>query len=129
MKQSATINRPARNDDYDAMGFYSLPFDDKGFIDEREILRYCGKARLHPDSLYELYPYEFIFYLEGYLENEREYFEYMNYSLFSSIRQALGKGKNFSNPFEKKKVQPESKKLTEEEYESEVDAIREIFNL
>lgn len=67
--------------------------------------------------------------MEGYLESEREYFEFLNYSLFSSIRQALGKGKNFSNPFEKQKVQPEQRKLTEEEYETEVDSIKEIFNL
>ena len=107
----------------------SLPVDGKGFIDERELYIYCGKARLHPDSLYDMYPYEFVFYLEGYLENEREYFEYMNYSMFSSIRQALGKGKKFSNPFEKQKMQPESQKLTEEEYESEVEKIKEIFNL
>ena len=111
------------------MGIASLPTTNKGFLDEREILRFCGKARLNPDMLYEMYPYEFVFYLEGYLENEREYFEYMNYSLFSSIRQALGKGKKFSNPFEKQKMQPESTKLTEDEYEAEVDALKEIFNL
>lgn len=119
---------PAKNE-YDEMGIASLPTTSKGFLDEREILMLCGKARLNPDMLYELYPYEFVFYLEGYLENEREYFEYMNYSLFSSIRQALGKGKKFSNPFEKQKLQPESQKLTEEEYESEVETLKSIFNL
>ncbi len=123
------INRPVRKAEYDDLAMASLPYTDDGFLDEREIYRLCGRARLSPESLYELFPHEFIFYLEGYLENEREYFEYMNYSLFSSIRQALGKGKKFSNPFEKQKLQPESKKLTEEEYESEVDALKEIFNL
>lgn len=120
---------PAKIKDLATIGMSSLPVDSKGFIDEREVYNYCGKARLHPDSLYDMYPYEFVFYLEGYLENEREYFEYMNYSLFSSIRQALGKGKKFSNPFEKQKMQPESQKLTEEEYESEVEKLKEIFNL
>ena len=112
------------------MGIASLPKTNKGFLDEREILMFCGKARLNPDMLYELYPYEFVFYLEGYLENEREYFEYMNYSLFSSIRQALGKGKKFSNPFEKQTSHNNtSTKLSESEYEAEVDAVKEIFGL
>lgn len=81
------------------------------------------------DSLYDLYPYEFIFYIEGYLDDQREYFEYLNYSLFSSIRQALGSKKTFENPFEKKEMPAEQRKLTEEEYESEVEAIKGIFNL
>lgn len=115
--------------DYDEIGMASLPRTSKGFIDERELLRLCGKVKLNIDALYDLYPYEFIFYLEGYLEGEREYFEYMNYSLFSSIRQALSDSKKFSNPFEKEKVQPESRKLTDDEYESEVNAIKDIFNL
>lgn len=123
------MQRPTRNDMYDNIGLQNLPLDEKGYIDEREIIMLSGKAGLSLSDLYDMYPYEFVFYLEGYLDKEREYFEFLNYSLFSSIRQALGKGKNFSNPFEKQKVQPEQRKLTEEEYESEVDAIREIFNL
>lgn len=130
MRRWATqATRPDRFDIYDEIGMGSLPRDKRNFLDEREIIRLCGKAKLHPDSLYEMFPHEFIFYIEGYLEDEREYFEYMNYSLFSSIRQALGKGKKFSNPFEKQKMQPDSVKLTEEEYESEVDAIKEIFGI
>lgn len=84
------------------------------------------------EYLYELYPYEFIFYIEGYLEDQREYFEYLNYSLFSSIRQALNdKTKQFKNPFEKEEVvrEPERRELTEDEYESEVAALKSIFNL
>ena len=114
---------------YDDIGIASLPRDKKGFIDEREIIRLCGKAKIPYGDLYELYPHEFIFYIEGYLENQREYFEYMNYSLFSSIRQALGKGKKFDNAFAKKDKPAESKKLSEDEYESEVDTLKEIFNL
>jgi len=125
------ITLPKRNEEkYDGIGFNSLPRDGAGFLDEREIIMMCGKARIPLDSLYDLYPYEFIFYLEGYLENEREYFEFMNYSLFSSIRQALGKGKKFSNPFEKQTSHNNtSTKLSESEYEAEVDAVKEIFGL
>lgn len=123
------MKNPTRND-YDDLGIMSLPRDKKGFLDEREIIMLCGKSRLSINDLYELYPHEFIFYIEGYLENEREYFEYMNYSLFSSIRQALNdKVKRFENPFEKKEVKPDSQKLTEEEYQSEVDSLKELFNL
>lgn len=115
-------------DNYDEIGLNSLPRTSSFFIDEREILRLCGKAKLPLEELYNLYPYEFIFYVEGYLENEREYFEFLNYSLFSSIRQALGSKKKFENPFEKEKVEPEQRKLTDEEYEAEVDALKEIFD-
>lgn len=115
---------------YDDIGFNSLPRDRRGFIDERALLKYCGKARLPIDSLYEIYPYEFTFYMEGYFEAEREYFEYFNYSLFSSIRQALNsKTKQFKNPFEKPKEEPVQRRLTEEEYESELEAIKSIANL
>lgn len=115
---------------YDDIGFNSLPRDRRGFIDERALLKYCGKAKLPIDSLYEIYPYEFTFYMEGYFEAEREYFEYFNYSLFSSIRQALNsKTKQFKNPFEKPKEEPVQRRLTEEEYESELEAIKSIANL
>lgn len=115
---------------YDDIGFNSLPRDRRGFIDERALLKYCGKARLPIDSLYEIYPYEFTFYMEGYFEAEREYFEYFNYSLFSSIRQALNsKTKQFKNPFEKPKEEPIQRRLTEEEYKSELEAIKSIANL
>ena len=80
------------------------------------------------NELYELYPHEFVFYIEGYLEGEREYFEFMCHSLFSSIRQGLGKSKKFENPFEKQKEVKE-RKLSEEEYESEVEILKELFNL
>lgn len=123
------MKHPQRNN-YDEIGLASLPRDKKGFIDEHELLMLCGKARIPIQDLHELFPHEFIFYIEGYLENEREYFEYMNYSLFSSIRQALSeKVKRFENPFEKKEVRPESQKLTEEEYQNEVDSLKELFNL
>lgn len=115
---------------YDDIGFNSLPRDRRGFIDERALLKYCGKAKLPIDSLYEIYPYEFTFYMEGYFEAEREYFEYFNYSLFSSIRQALNsKTKQFKNPFEKPKEEPIQRRLTEEEYDSEIEAIKSIANL
>lgn len=117
-----------KEEEYSLMGIMSLPRDDRGFLNEREIINLCGKAKMPFEYLYDLHPYEFMFYVEGYLEDQREYFEYMNYSLFSAIRQALGKGKKFENPFEKKQ-QAEQRKLTEDEYESEVDALKEIFNL
>lgn len=120
---------PTRNNEYDEIGIASLPKDKKGFIDEHELLKLCGKAKLSIFDLYELYPHEFIFYIEGYLDDQREYFEYMNYSLFSSIRQALGSKKKFDNPFEKKEFKPESQKLTEDEYDSEVESIKNLFNL
>lgn len=123
------MKNPTRNNYYE-LGLASLPVDKKGFIDEHELIVLCGKARLPLQDLYELYPHEFVFYIEGYLENEREYFEYMNYSLFNTIRQALSdKVKRFENPFEKKEVRPEPQKLTEEEYQNEVDSIKELFNL
>lgn len=120
---------PTRSDKYDEIGLASFPKDNEGFIDEHELLKLCGKAKLSIFDLYDLYPYEFIFYIEGYLDDQREYFEYMNYSLFSSIRQALGNKKNFENPFEKKEIKSESQKLTEDEYESEVEAVKKLFNL
>lgn len=126
MEKLPTNNEPS----YNEIGLGSLPRDKSGHIDERELLKYCGKAKLPIDSLYELYPYEFIFYMEGYFESEREYFEYFNYSLFSSIRQALNeKTKNFKNPFEKPKEEAVQRKLTEDEYEAELEAIKNIANL
>lgn len=121
----------AKNNDYYTIGVASLPRDDDGRIDERELIRLCGKAKMPIESLYELYPYEFVFYIEGYLEDQREYFENISYSLFTSIRQALNsKTTRFKNPFEKQEVhQKQQRELTEDEYESEVNALMEIFNL
>ena len=123
------MKNPTKSDRYDEIGIASLPRDRQGFIDERELIRLCGKAKLPLSDLYDLYPYEFIFYIEGYLENQREYFEYLNYSLFNSIRQALGNKKKFENPFEKKEMPAEQRKLTEEEYESEIENVKGLFNL
>ena len=88
-----------------------MPRNDDGFFDEREIIHLCGQAKLSLDDLYELYPHEFIFYIEGYLEDQRSYFEFLNYSLFSSIRQSLNKSKKFKNPFEKSKKLKKVNKL------------------
>lgn len=125
------MKNPTIDDKYAEIGLGSLPRTNKGRIDEREIYVLCGKARIPIDYIYELYPHEFIFYIEGYLENEREYFEYFNYSMFSSIRQALSdKVKKFENPFAKRKsTEEQQQKLTEEEYESEVNSIKKLFNL
>lgn len=112
------------------MALGSLPRTPDGRIDERQVIVLCGKAKMPFDYLYELFPYEFVFYLEGYVEDQREYFEYINYSLFSCIRQALnGKSKKFNNPFEKPKEEPIQRKLSEEEYDSEVDDIKKLFNI
>ena len=81
------------------------------------------------EALYSEDLSDVMFWLEGAIDGERGYFEYMNYSLFSSIRQALGNKKNFENPFEKKEIKSESQKLTEDEYESEVEAVKKLFNL
>lgn len=104
-----------------------MPRDSNGFIDERKVYNMLGKCGLPLDSLYDNELSEVVFYYEGVIESERQYFEYMNYSLFSSIRQALGKGE-FTNPFKKEEI--EEKKLpTNAEHADTLEAMQEIFGL
>ena len=66
--------------------------------------------------------------IEGAIDGERGYFEYMNYSLFSSIRQALGKGKDFKNPFEKQVIEERKVPTIEDEKET-IEDVSKIFGL
>ena len=116
------------NNDLNWSCYASLPKDTFGLVDECELIRLCGKFEIPMDYLYELEPYEFLLYLEGKLDNQREFFEFMCYSLYSSVAQVLGgkKGKKFENPFEKQK---EKKVATKEEEEFTMEKLGEIFGI
>ena len=80
------------------------------------------------EALYSEDLSDVMFWLEGAIDGERGYFEYMNYSLFSSIRQALGKGKDFKNPFEKQVIEERKVPTIEDEKET-IEDVSKIFGL
>ena len=80
------------------------------------------------EALYSEDLSDVMFWLEGAIDGERGYFEYMNYSLFSSIRQALGKGKDFRNPFEKQVIEERKVPTIEDEKET-IEDVSKIFGL
>ena len=88
-----------------------------------------GKFDMPLELLYELEPYEFIYYLEGKLDNQREFFEFMCYSLYTSIGQVLsGKNKKFVNPFEKQKDK-KTKIASQSDMEKTMDTLQDIFGI
>lgn len=107
--------------------YASLPKDYDGLIDLFEVIRMMGKFDMPLDLLYDLEPYEFILYLEGKLESQREFFEFMCYSLYSSVGQLLsGKNKKFENPFGKPKEKVIATKTAQEKT---MDTLQNIFGV
>ena len=86
-----------------------------------------GKFDVPFEYLYELEPSDFIMYLDGKIDNQREFFEFMCYSLYTSVGQVLSsKNGKFVNPFEKEK---EKKVATVSEKEETMETLKEIFDL
>ena len=107
----------------------SFPQTKTGRIDLFELYKLCSKFNIDTDYIEYKEPYELILILEGKVEQQREYFEYINYSLYSAIGQLLsGKKKEFENPFAKKEMK-EKEKPTKEIQQHTFDMLEEIFGV
>lgn len=91
------------------IGLASLPRTKDGFLDRRKIIHLCAKLNLTFDSLYDIYPFEFVTLVEGKIEYEREYYEMMTTAIYSGTAQIMSKQK-FKNPFEKSFDKPQGEK-------------------
>ena len=106
----------------------SFPHTKAGYIDSFELYRMCSKFNIDFVYIEELEPFELLMMLEGRIEQQREYFEFLNYSLYSAIGQLLsGKNKKFENAFEKK--EKEKEKPSKEAEERTMEVLKDIFGL
>ena len=91
------------------IGLASLPRTEDGYLDRRKIIHLCAKLNLTFDSLYDIYPFEFVTLVEGKIEADREYYENMCTAIYSGAAQIMSK-KPFKNPFEKRADKPQGEK-------------------
>ena len=105
----------------------SFPKTKAGYIDLFELYRLCSKFDVDIELLEELEPWELILILEGKVEKQREYFEFLSYSLYSSIAQLMSKKRKFENPFEKKEMEKHEVPTKEVEART-MEVLADIFN-
>lgn len=106
----------------------SMPKDKAGYIDIFEVYRLCAKFDIDFQMLENAEPYELLLTLEGKLEMQREYFEFLNYSLYSAIGQLLSGKKKYENPFDKKEEKVKEKP-TKEIQQHTMDVLEDIFKI
>lgn len=105
----------------------SFPKTKAGRIDEFELYRICSKYNIDFDKIVNYEPWELLLEVEGKVEQQREYFEFLNYSLYSAVGQVLStKNKKFENPFEKKEME-KHEKPTKEIQEKTLEVLDDIF--
>lgn len=112
------------------IGLASLPRTEDGLLDRRKIIHLCAKLNLTFDSLYDIYPFEFVTLIEGKIEADREYYEMMCTAIYSGTAQIMSK-KPFKNPFEKRADKPNGEKhVANKESQMETfHAMRELFGV
>ena len=112
------------------IGLASLPRTEDGLLDRRKIIHLCAKLNLTLDSLYEIYPFEFVTLVEGKIESDREYYEMMCTAIYSGTAQIMSK-KPFKNPFEKRDEKPIGEKhVANKKTQAETfNAMQELFGV
>lgn len=112
------------------MGLASLPRNDDGFLDKRKIYNLAGQANIPIDSLHDIYPWEFVYYVEGYFEGQRQLYENVGYAVYSGVGQCFSKGK-YKNIFEKQENRPveKSEPVSKEGQRLTFDKLQELFGI
>lgn len=106
----------------------SFPKDKAGYIDFIELYKLCSKFNIDYDMIEDEEPWKLILEIEGKLEQQREYFEFLNYSLYNAIGQLLGGKKKYENPFEKKETK-KAEKPTKEIQTKTFEVLEDIFKI